>query len=181
VTDQPRPAVFLDRDGVLNEVVLRDGRPHPPQTVDELRVIDGVPEALAALKQAGFVLIVVTNQPDIARGTTTRAEVDAINDQLKSLLPLDDVYICPHDDDDNCDCRKPKPGMIVQASNDHNLDLTHSVVVGDRWRDIEMGRSAGVGTVFVDYGYSERQPQTYDLRVGSLAQSVEWICNFRSN
>ncbi len=172
------PAVFLDRDGVLNAVRMVDGRPHPPQDVAELTVIDGVLPALEELRRCGYVLVVVTNQPDIARGTTTREAVDAINLAIRDALPpIDAVYLCPHDDADDCDCRKPKPGMIREAVREHNLDLARSVLVGDRWRDIELGTAVGLPTVFVDYGYDEKRPERYDKRVRHIKDAVEWICN----
>lgn len=168
-------AVFLDRDGVLNEPVLRDGRPHPPDDVDALVVYAGAGDALSALRSAGFALVVVSNQPDIARGTTSRARVDAINDRLRGALPLDDVLICPHDDNDACPCRKPKPGLILQGARRHALDLRRSYMVGDRWRDVEAGLAAGCTTVFVDRGYTERHPSTSHATVASIEEAARWI------
>src|SRR5256885_55628 len=107
-----KPAVFLDRDGVINRTHVIDGVPHPPQSVEQCEVLPGVPEALAMLKAAGLPLIVVTNQPDVARGSQTQQAVEAINDCLRSQLPIDAVYVCYHDNADRCDCRKPKPGML---------------------------------------------------------------------
>ena len=170
-----RRAVFLDRDGVLNEPVVRDGRPHPPPNADALVVCEGAPEALGALRGAGFALIVVSNQPDIARGTAAPAEVDAINARLRALLPLDDVLICPHDDSDGCGCRKPKPGLVQQGARRYGIDVARSFLVGDRWRDIEAGQAAGCKTVFIDRGYAERAPAAPDARVASIAQAAEWI------
>src|SRR6185369_13960201 len=112
-----RPAVFLDRDGVLNEVTVRDGTPVPPPSLAELRLIEGVPEACARLRELGYALVVITNQPDIARGTQTQDEVDRMHSFLRDRLPLDEVVVCPHDDRDGCACRKPKPGMILDAAS----------------------------------------------------------------
>jgi transaldolase len=170
-----RGAVFLDRDGVLNEPLVRNGRPHPPADAEALVLCPGAAGALAALRGAGFTLIVVSNQPDIARGTTSRATVDAINDRLRAELPLDDVLICPHDDTDGCDCRKPKPGLLRQGARLHEVDLARSYLVGDRWRDIEAGAAAGCTTVFVDRGYTERQPVAPDARVASIVEAARWI------
>jgi D-glycero-D-manno-heptose 1,7-bisphosphate phosphatase len=180
VAAEARPAVFLDRDGVINEATVRDGKPYPPRDLSELKIIDGVPEALARLKGCGFDLLVVTNQPDIARGNTDASDVAAIHDALREALPLDAIYICPHDDTDGCDCRKPKTGMIDRAAQERNIDLRRSVVVGDRWRDIEMGQSAGLSTVFIKYGYDERQPSSCDRSVEHLGDAVEWMCNLLS-
>jgi D-glycero-D-manno-heptose 1,7-bisphosphate phosphatase len=171
------PAVFLDRDGVLNEVRLVDGVPHPPSCPSELELLPLVVEACHSLHDAGVRLVVVTNQPDIARGITTRAAVDEINDELRRLLPLADVVVCPHDDADGCTCRKPLPGMIVNAAEVHGLALSRSVMVGDRWRDIAAGRAAGVATVFVDRNYDERRPTGHDLTVRGLHEATSFILN----
>lgn len=167
-----KPAAFLDRDGVINRPVVRDGKPYPPASVDELDILPDVPGALARLKAAGYALVVVTNQPDIARGTAARGTVEAIHDRLRALLPLDEIRMCPHDDPDGCPCRKPKPGLLTQSPV---YDLRASLLVGDRWRDIAAGRAAGCGaTVLIDYRYDEAMPQEPDARVGSLAEAVEW-------
>lgn len=166
------PAVFLDRDGVLNVAPIREGRPFAPATLAEMRLLPGVEDACARLKQAGFLLIVVTNQPDIATGKTTQAAVDAINGDLKSRLALDDVCVCPHEDADGCDCRKPKPGLLLAAARRWNIDLARSFMVGDRWRDVEAGAAAGCRTVFIDYGYAEPRPDNPDMVTTSLAAAI---------
>jgi D-glycero-D-manno-heptose 1,7-bisphosphate phosphatase len=170
-----RRAVFLDRDGVLNRALVVDGKPLPPGSVAALEVLPGVEEACRQLRDAGLLLIVVTNQPDVARGTQTMAEVKALNDELSSRLPLDEIRVCVHDEEDRCECRKPAPGMLLDASREHGIDLEHSVMVGDRWRDVEAGRRAGCKTVFVDWGYSERPPEAPDLTVRGLGEAVPWI------
>jgi D-glycero-D-manno-heptose 1,7-bisphosphate phosphatase len=170
-----RRAVFLDRDGVLNRVRLVDGRPHPPRTPAELELLPGVDSACRTLHDAGWLLVVVTNQPDVARGATSRAEVEALNAALARRLPLDDVRVCFHDDADDCACRKPRPGLLRDAARTWNVELPASVMVGDRWRDVDAGREAGCRTVFVDHGYDERRPAAVDLTVGSLAEAVPWI------
>jgi D-glycero-D-manno-heptose 1,7-bisphosphate phosphatase len=180
-TDSPsRPAVFLDRDGVLNEVQVRDGTPHPPSTVEDFRLLPGVVEACERLRELGYALVVVTNQPDIARGTQTRAEVDRMHDLLRAEVKLDDVVVCPHDDADDCGCRKPRPGMILEAAQRLGLDLTASVGIGDRWRDVEAARRAGVRSVFVDRHYSERRPEQPDATVASLPDAVTVIETHRN-
>jgi len=169
-------AVFLDRDGVLNEPVLRDGRPYPPESVEALKVIPDAPRALAALKNAGFLLIVVTNQPDVARGTQSRAAVEAMNAALAAQLPVDDFFVCWHQDRDDCDCRKPKPGLLLRAAERHAIDLASSFLIGDRWRDIDAGKSAGCRTIWIDRHYQERPPAAApDFRAVSLQAAAEWI------
>lgn len=170
-----RRAVFLDRDGVINRAAVRDGKPYPPATVAGVDVLPGVAPALARLKAAGYLLIVVTNQPDVARGTQSRETVEAIHARLASLLPIDEFRACYHDDKDACSCRKPKPGLILEAARDCGVDLGASTMVGDRWRDIEAGRRAGCATVFVDQGYAERGPEGPDAVVASLEEAAEWI------
>ena len=108
-------AVFLDRDGVLNRAVMRNGRPHPPASLAEVEILPGTAEALVALKTAGYRLIVVTNQPDVARGTTARETVESINSLLGQRLPVDEFRVCYHDGQQACGCRKPKPGLLVDA------------------------------------------------------------------
>lgn len=170
-----RRCVFLDRDGVLNEAVLRQGRPYPPASVDELRVLPGVSESCAQLSRAGFALVVVTNQPDIARGDADPAVVEEIHARLRSQITLDAIYVCPHDDAANCACRKPRPGLLLRAASDLGLELGSSYIVGDRWRDIEAGQRAGCRTVFVERGYDERQPVGSDAIVAGLNEAEAWI------
>jgi len=171
-----RRAVFLDRDGVLNRALVRDGKPYPPASVDAMVLLPGVPEALADLKRAGFLLVVVTNQPDVARGAQSRDAVEAIHARLLAELPLDEVLCCYHDDADACDCRKPLPGLLLQAAERRSIDLPASFMVGDRWRDIDAGDSAGCRTVLIDYSYRERSPvREPDARVASLREAASWI------
>ena len=171
-----RRAVFLDRDGVINRAFVRDGKPFPPPTPQELEILPGVPEALRELKANGFKLLLVTNQPDVGRGKLSLQTLAAMHEDLRAHLPLDDILVCCHTDQDKCDCRKPMPGMIIEAARKHNIDLAASFMVGDRWRDIDAGYNAGCKTILIDYGYSERPPDHEpDLRVGSLREAADWI------
>jgi len=170
-----RRAVFIDRDGVVNRAILRDGKPYPPPTLSDLRLLPGVRDACRKLREAGFALILITNQPDIARGALNPAQVAEINGRLQRFLELDDVRVCPHDDEARCDCRKPKPGLLLEAAQKFDIDLRQSYVVGDRWRDVEAGHRAGCRSIFVDHGYRERQPDGPFLRVHSLREAANWI------
>lgn len=170
-----RRAVFLDRDGVINRAIVRKGKPYPPSNLEGLEILPGVTRACLALRSAGFLLIVVTNQPDVARGTQQRETVESINRRLRDQLALDEIRVCYHDNVDQCSCRKPEPGLLLDAARDLKIDLSASFMVGDRWKDIEAGRRAGCQTIFVDYGYDEMRPEHFDYCVSSLAGAVDWI------
>jgi D-glycero-D-manno-heptose 1,7-bisphosphate phosphatase len=175
--DPLRRAIFLDRDGVINRTLEQEGKPVPPAGLHDLEILPGVPEALARLKAAGYALVVVTNQPDIARGRTTRATVDAIHAHLRATLPLDEIRVCPHDDVDRCGCRKPQPGLLLEPPG---YDAAVSFIVGDRWVDIEAGKHAGCrATILVDYRYAEGVRSEPDVRVGSLAEAADWILHLK--
>jgi len=170
-----RRAVFLDRDGVINRAIVRDGMPFPPANLDELEILPGVPEALQKLQDSNYLLIVVTNQPDVARGTAKKEDVERMNAQLRSMLSLDDFKTCYHDSGDGCSCRKPLPGSLIEASKEHHIDLSKSFMVGDRWRDIEAGQAAGCKTFFINYRYNEKQPEMPDFIVSSLLEAQQII------
>jgi len=171
-----RRAVFLDRDGVLNEVVLRDGRPHPPASADELKLFPDACAQLQRLKERGFLLICVSNQPDVARGNQSRDAVEAMNARLRSDLPLDDLLVCYHDDVDRCSCRKPAPGLLLEAANRHAIDRSASFMIGDRWRDVQAGQRAACTSILIECGYRDGDVQVQpDHRVRSLAEAVDWI------
>ena len=170
-----RKAVYLDRDGVLNASVQHDGKPYPPDSLDELTLLAGAREACAAFRAAGALLFCVTNQPDVARGRARREVVEAMNAHLAAALSLDDLAVCYHDDVDDCACRKPRPGMLLDLASRHGVSLDASVMVGDRWRDIEAGRRAGCRTVFIDHGYDERRPDGADFEGPSLTAAAPFI------
>lgn len=175
LTSQYRRAVFLDRDGVINRAEVRNGKPYPPANLAEVDILPGVPDALEQLHDAGFLLIVVTNQPDVARGITSRDMVEDIHQHLASYIPIDAWYTCFHDDKDGCDCRKPQAGALLNAAKQYGIELSKSYMVGDRWRDIEAGFQAGCKTIFIDYHYDEKQPDSVDFRVKSLSDAAKFI------
>ncbi|MER5995495.1 HAD family hydrolase [Streptomyces viridosporus] len=168
------PAVFFDRDGVLIEATVRDGRPYPPRTADGVRPDPDAVDAVRALRAAGFALAVVTNQPDVARGTATEESVRAVNARAAELLGLapDSFFTCLHDDSDGCSCRKPGPGLVVRAARHCGADLSRSFVIGDRWRDVGAAHRAGCAAVWIDRGYRERMPEPPYRRVPSLARAA---------
>lgn len=167
-------AVFLDRDGVLNRAILRDGKPYPPANLAEVEILPGVVEAIQILKEAGFVLIVVSNQPDVARGITSKEVVESINAYLLKKLPLDQFIMCYEDGDDSY-CRKPRPGMLIAGAREFDVDLKTSFMIGDRWRDIEAGNAAGCRTIFIDYSYNEKKDDSYHYKVNSLLDAANII------
>jgi D-glycero-D-manno-heptose 1,7-bisphosphate phosphatase len=171
-----RRGVFFDRDGVLNKAVLVNNRPFGPLDADRLEIMDGAAELLSGLKSRGFALFCVTNQPDVSRGTRTLENVLAMNEKVKANLPLDALYACFHDNQDNCGCRKPKPGMLLRGAAEFGLDLKSCFMVGDRAGDVEAGRRAGAATVFIDFDYDEKKPEPpADFTCRSLSEAVRWI------
>ena len=171
-----RQAVFLDRDGVLNRAFLHaDGKSHPPASPQQLEILPGVLEMCQSLRRAGFLLIVVTNQPDVARGAQRREVVEAINLELQRQISLDDIRVCYHDDADDCPCRKPKPGLLLEAALVWGIDFRKSFMIGDRWTDVEAGRRAGCKTVLVHAAITEVQRCQPDFQASSLGEAVQWI------
>jgi D-glycero-D-manno-heptose 1,7-bisphosphate phosphatase len=169
--------VFLDRDGVINRAVERDGKPYPPRTIADFEILPEVPAACAKLKAAGFLLVVATNQPDVGRGTLDQATVEKIHAYMLTQLPIDRVEMCYHPGQglSDCDCRKPRPGMLLRAARELNADLAHCWMVGDRWRDVDCGHAAGCKTIFIDRGYSEELKQKPDFCIKNLLEAAEII------
>lgn len=167
-------AIFLDRDGVLNQTVFRNGKPRAPYTLEECTLFAGVKKAIQLLKELDYLLVMVTNQPDVARGWVTREAVDMINNRIKELIHIDDIKICFHTDQDNCQCRKPRPGMLLQAMSDWNIDPGSSFMIGDRHSDVEAGKSAGCKTILIGEGdhSSDIKP---DFQMNSLLEAAKMI------
>ena len=172
-----RRAVFLDRDGVINRALERASKPYPPTSLAEFEILPEVPGALATLKAAGFLLIVATNQPDVGRGTLAKEAVEKIHAHMAAQLPLDRVEVCFHAGKglSDCDCRKPKPGMLLRAAKELGVDLAQSWMVGDRWRDIDCGHAAGCKTIFIDRGYAEELKQKPDFSARHLGEAANII------
>jgi D-glycero-D-manno-heptose 1,7-bisphosphate phosphatase len=168
-------AAFLDRDGVINRAILVNGVPRPPSSVSEVEIIEGVKEALQLMSGGGYLPVVVTNQPDVARGTTSIAEVELINSYIGTVTGIKHFYTCFHDDTDQCLCRKPEPGLLWQAGDELSINLCESIMIGDRWRDIEAGQAAGCNSFFIDYSYPEKQPKMPFTRVSSLEEVAQIV------
>ena len=175
MTAASRRAVFFDRDGVLNEAIVRDGKPYSPAGLEEVVIPGDAHEALRRLQDAGFVLIGATNQPEVARGTQRREIVEAINAALLDRLPLERIFVCYHDDRDGCSCRKPRPGLLLQAAEEYGIDLARSFMIGDRWRDVEAGRRAGCRTVLLVGRHSEEVPTAPEYTAQSLSDAASWV------
>ena len=172
-----RRAIFLDRDGVINRAIIRDQMPHPPTRVSEFEILPGVLEACERLRRAGFLLVVATNQPDVGRGLVPREAIEDMHQQMRALLPLDGIETCYHPGrgQSNCDCRKPKPGMLLSAAGTLGIDLARSWMVGDRWRDVNCGHAAGCRTIFIESHYAEPLRQPPDFIAQDLPSAVEII------
>ena len=171
-----KKAVFLDRDGVVSVPEFRDGRSFAPKTLAGFRLYESAPASLQKLKTAGFVLVVVTNQPDVGKGLVQHVTLDAMHRRMTRLLPIDAIEVCTHTAQDACECRKPRPGMLLSSAARLDIDLTGSYMVGDRASDVEAGKTAGCRTVFIDLKYkAEPPPRAPDKIVASLSQAVEWI------
>lgn len=170
-------AVFLDRDGVINRAMKRDGKPYPPITLGEFEILPEVATALVKLKAAGFLIVVATNQPDVGRGSLARETVGSIHAHMQAKLPIDRVEVCfhPGKGDSDCDCRKPKPGMLLRAAKQLDIDLAASWMVGDRWCDIDCGNAAGCKTIFIDRDYVEALKQKPDFSAHDLGEAASII------
>jgi D-glycero-D-manno-heptose 1,7-bisphosphate phosphatase len=167
-----KPAVFLDRDGVINKVILDSGRPFSPRKIAELQIIEGVEESVALMKEKGFEVVVITNQPDLARGYITQSMLMEMHEIISQSTGINNFYFCGHDDSDNCVCRKPKAGMLLKAALELKLNLKESFLVGDRWKDISAGQEVGCSCFFIDYNYQEPRPNPPFYRVTSLYEAA---------
>lgn len=175
-----RPAVLLDRDGVLNRTWPEADSTRPPRALDELEILPGVEAALARLEAAGYERVGVSNQPDVARGLVARATVEAINARLVARLGLRAILTCFHDDADACACRKPRPGLLVEAARRFDLDLARSVMIGDRWSDVLAGQAAGCRTILIETPHSRGERCAPDERVADLEQAVTLILGWQT-
>jgi len=168
-------AVFLDRDGVINRTIIKDGQPFPPSSLKKLEIIPNVLHSLNLLKEKDFILIVVTNQPDVGRGTQKKEIVEEINTYLLKNLPLDDFFVCWHGNDGDCNCRKPLSGLLLQAAKKFDIDFQKSYLIGDRWKDIDAGNAVGCKTIFINYKYKESLRSKPNFTTTSTEKAVDLI------
>ena len=170
-----RKAIFLDRDGVINKTIIKNGLPFSPSSFAELEILPGVKESILKLQKLNFLCLVVTNQPDVSRGKIEKKTVIEMNNYLKDEIKLDDIFVCYHDDHDNCKCRKPKSGLLLDAGKKWDINLKKSYMIGDRWKDIESGKRAGCKTIFIDCNYKEAKPKKPNFTTDTLLNSVHII------
>ena len=171
-----RRAVFLDRDGVLVVPEMRDGRSFAPRHLENFRLYPEAKSALHRLKEAGYLLVVVTNQPDVGKGLISRSTLDQMHDWICQALPVDRIEVCSHTQADECSCRKPKPGMLLNVARECQIDLKNSFIVGDRASDVAAGIAAGCETIFIDLDYvSELKPKFSNHTVRSIAEAADII------
>jgi D-glycero-D-manno-heptose 1,7-bisphosphate phosphatase len=166
-------AVFLDRDGIVNRALIINKKPYPPLSVSDTFPIKEISELIKSWHDKGYLVIVITNQPDVANHLVEKSEVDKINRYLKSLVGFDDIFVCYHSEKDNCDCRKPKVGLFKQAKEKYNIAFSKSWMIGDRKKDIDAGKKIGCQTIFVDYDYDEKKPKNFDYTVESVKEIFE--------
>jgi len=175
-----RRAVFLDRDGVINRAIVRNGQPFSPSRLEELDLLPDAKEACELLKANGFSLIVVTNQPEVNRGTVDRQSVENMNQKISEALPIDRIEVC-YDCDDSSEFRKPNPGMLRRAAQALDVDLAQSFMVGDRWRDVDCGHAAGCRTIFIDHGYAEPLRKSPHHQAKNLLEAARLIVDLAAS
>ncbi len=171
MNNKQKRAVFFDRDGVVLKAIVMDGKPRPPHSIAEYKALSGITpgakEAVEKVKAAGFLAILISNQPDMAYGVISKEEWQWVQDQIKDI-PFDDVFICFHRRDDNCDCMKPKPGKLFEAAKKWDIDLTQSFLVGDTKDDVTAAQAAHCKSILLETAYNVSV--TSDIRIRSLTE-----------
>jgi len=170
-----KKAIFLDRDGVINKVIFREGKASCPWKIEEFEFLPQVRETLKELKEMGFLNIVITNQPDVKRGFLSFEELKKMTNILFENLAIDEIKICPHDDEDNCNCRKPKPGLILETAKKYGIDLKQSFFIGDSWRDVKAGKRAGCKVILIKADYNQEIQKGCDFVVDNLKEALKVI------
>lgn len=173
---QLQRAVFLDRDGVINRALVQNGKPYAPSTLEEFEILDGVETAISSLKAQGFQVVIVTNQPDLAKKILDPKILSEMHARIERELKVDAIKVCVHTDEQNCLCRKPRPGMLLEAAEEFSIDLSQSYMIGDRWRDMDAGKAAGCKTILIGSGYAADRPvKNFDAQVESLLEASQMI------
>tara|TARA_Y100000741_G_scaffold362569_1_gene348606 strand:+ start:242 stop:787 length:546 start_codon:yes stop_codon:yes gene_type:complete len=167
--------VFLDRDGVINKPYIKNGKSFAPTKFNEFSIYPEAKESVRILHSLDFKVIVITNQPDIARGLILDSDISKMNSKMFNDLNIDDIFICPHSEEDNCNCRKPKPGMILEAKKKYKIDLNSSFLIGDRFTDIQAAKNTGCKSIFIDRNYNEKKPIFQEANVKNILSAVNFI------
>ena len=170
-----RKAVFLDRDGVINKIFIKDNLPSSPPTFELLEILPGVEESILRLKKLNFACLVVTNQPDVGRNLISKNTLEKMHNKLKKKIHIDEIYVCTHIKDQNCFCRKPNPGMILDAAKKYQIDLKKSFLIGDRASDIEAGQEANCRSIFLDKKNYEKPPNKQEATFNNLTEATDYI------
>lgn len=170
-----RRAIFLDRDGVINRFHVEEGVTRPPASFADFQILPGVAHSIDRLSEAGFAVVVVTNQPDVARGLADMREIEAMHKHLLAKFPIAEVRVCIHDTNDDCNCRKPRPGMLTAAAEQAGYDLRTSYMIGDRWSDVVAGQSAGCKSILIQTPFSGMERCQPDHVADDLPQATDWI------
>ena len=169
----PTPAVFFDRDGVLIKTEVRNGKPYAIRDIKDLVILPDAVAVVDKFKEAGYKIVIVTNQPDVGNGFIRQSVVEEMHNILLRELPIDLIKSCYHQQGAGCNCRKPNTGMFTEAAVKLNIDLGSSIMIGDRSSDIQAGQAAGCFTIFIDYGYNESLKVRADLIVSSLTEVLK--------
>jgi D-glycero-D-manno-heptose 1,7-bisphosphate phosphatase len=172
--------VFLDRDGVVNKIILKERRPYSPRELDQLEILEGVRDAVQIFQKLRFKVVVITNQPEISRGLITEDLTIEMHNKIREETGIESFYFCRHDDFHDCECRKPKAGMLLKAAEELNLDFSQSYLVGDRWKDIHAGQKVGCKCYFIDNHYDEPRPILPFHTVKSLYEAAILIRESRT-
>ena len=168
-------AIFLDRDGVINNSIIIDGKPHAPKILDQFNFIDGVKHSLKIFKQKGYLNIIITNQPDVNANLLDKDILEKMHQKIFKELQIDDIFVCVHRADENCECRKPKPGLIYESVKKWKIDLRSSYLIGDRWRDIDLANFLCIENFFIDYNYNEKKPTNFTYKINNLENALKFI------
>jgi D-glycero-D-manno-heptose 1,7-bisphosphate phosphatase len=170
--------VFIERDGILNRVRVERQHQVSPLTLEEFHVNEALFPLLGKLKAEGLLVIGTTNQPGLSRGYQSRRELERMHEKLARALPLDDILTCPHDDADHCSCRKPKPGLLMEAAFKWHLELERSFVISDKWQDAEAARAAGCTSLLLQSPWVGNVH--HDFILPDLGAIVEKILRLRT-
>ncbi len=166
-----RKAIFLDRDGVINKLILESGISRSPRLIEEFIINSEIPHFIATFKNLGYLILVITNQPEVSRGLVSKEQVEEFHRLIFDLLVIDDIFVCWHDKDDECSCRKPKPGLLIEAKQKYDIDMVNSFFIGDRTIDFDAAKAAGTNGIL----YTESTVFKWNEAFNSLTGIMNYI------